>query len=263
MNITPLEIRQKAFETHFRGYDKDEVDAFLLSLSQEWERLNGNMRDHQIRMESTEKELNKLREVESSLFKTLKTAEDTSNNMISQANKSAELQMRETLMNTEALVNDARVLAKDMIDEAEAAIKDSYELMKDQVKALEQDFKALENHRESLISELKSLSASVLERAERSEKQKFDLSVKLDINRSVNLKEVLDPVNQAINNIAKQKTLLEPKTKIQEKNEEIPKKELIEKREEEKAVVQEEVSSEKQSETKDNNNSEKSFFDLD
>ena len=39
MKITPLEIRQKNFEKKLRGYDKDEVSAFLLSLSNEWERL--------------------------------------------------------------------------------------------------------------------------------------------------------------------------------------------------------------------------------
>jgi len=38
MKITPLEIRQKDFEKKMRGYDKDEVNAFLQSLSQEWER---------------------------------------------------------------------------------------------------------------------------------------------------------------------------------------------------------------------------------
>ena len=35
MKITPLEIRQKTFEKAFRGLDKDEVSAFLLTLSQE------------------------------------------------------------------------------------------------------------------------------------------------------------------------------------------------------------------------------------
>ena len=39
MRITPLEIRQKAFEKKMRGYDKDAVDAFVNSLSHEWERL--------------------------------------------------------------------------------------------------------------------------------------------------------------------------------------------------------------------------------
>ena len=39
MKITPLEIRQKAFEKNFRGYNQDEVNAFLQTLSQEWERV--------------------------------------------------------------------------------------------------------------------------------------------------------------------------------------------------------------------------------
>jgi cell division initiation protein len=34
MRVTPLEIRQKTFEKNFRGYQTDEVNAFLLTLSQ-------------------------------------------------------------------------------------------------------------------------------------------------------------------------------------------------------------------------------------
>ncbi len=57
-----------------------------------------------IRLETTEREVNKLREVESSLFKTLKTAEDTGvANTIDQANKTAELILRENQMNADAL----------------------------------------------------------------------------------------------------------------------------------------------------------------
>ena len=39
MKVTPLEIRKKSFEKVFRGYDKDEVNAFLVSLSQAWEKV--------------------------------------------------------------------------------------------------------------------------------------------------------------------------------------------------------------------------------
>ena len=35
MKITPLEIRQKEFAKQMRGYDKEGVDAFLQSLSNE------------------------------------------------------------------------------------------------------------------------------------------------------------------------------------------------------------------------------------
>ena len=42
MNITPLEIKQKTFEKAFRGFEKHEVQAFLASLANEWERLQND-----------------------------------------------------------------------------------------------------------------------------------------------------------------------------------------------------------------------------
>ena len=94
MKITPLEIRQKTFEKKIRGYDKDEVNAFLLSLSQEWERMIDSSKELKYRLEVSENEVKKLREVESSLFKTLKTAEDTGANMIQQADASMKRLMK-------------------------------------------------------------------------------------------------------------------------------------------------------------------------
>ena len=99
MKITPIEIRQKTFERTFRGYDKDEVQGFLQILSAEWERIIDEKKELSIKLESAEREITKLREVENSLYKTLKTAEDTGASMIEQANKAAELQLKETLMN--------------------------------------------------------------------------------------------------------------------------------------------------------------------
>ena len=112
MKITPLEIRQKTFEKSFRGLDKDEVNAFLLSLSHEWERMLDENKETKIKLEQAEKEVQKLRDVESTLYKTLKTAEDTSANVIDQANKTAELHMKEIQISSEAIMNDAKIKAK-------------------------------------------------------------------------------------------------------------------------------------------------------
>ena len=96
MKITPLEIRQKTFEKNIRGFDKDEVNAFLISLSAEWEKLLDEIKETRFRLENSEKEVAKLREVESSLYKTLKTAEDTGANLIENSRKEAELQIKES-----------------------------------------------------------------------------------------------------------------------------------------------------------------------
>ncbi len=167
MKITPLEIRQKAFEKKMRGYDKDEVNAFLQSLSQEWERTLDETKEMRIRLETTEREVNKLREVESSLFKTLKTAEDTGANTIEQANKTAELILRENQMNADALINEAKRRAKNTIEEAESISKQMLAEMEDRLKSLGQHYKNLELHKENLLSDLKRLAHETIDRIDR------------------------------------------------------------------------------------------------
>jgi len=164
MKITPLEIRQKTFEKKLRGYDKDEVNAFLQSMSKEWERMLDEHKELKIRLEGSEKEVQKLREVESSLFKTLKTAEDTGANVIEQANKSAELHLREAQIRAEALMNEAKEKARDMIEQAENEAAKIADEMLEEIKNLETTYKEIESQKGVLISQLKNLSNETLDR---------------------------------------------------------------------------------------------------
>lgn len=182
MNITPLEIRQKDFEKKLRGYDKDEVNAFLQSLSNEWERVLEENKELNIKLDQAQKEVSKLREVESSLYKTLKTAEDTGANVIDQANKAAELHMKETKMNAEALLSESKNKARAMIEQAEMEARQIIEELQDAVKSIEQNHREIENHRQMAIQELKNLSVTLIEKVERntqgSKEFRFDDYVK-------------------------------------------------------------------------------------
>lgn len=175
MRITPIEIRQKTFEKNFRGYEKDEVHAFLLTLSQEWERMMDENKELRIKLESTEREVGKLREVETSLFKTLKTAEDTGANVIDQARKAAELHLRESQLKAEAMMSEAKSKAKDTIEESESRSKQIITEMEDRLKAMVDNYKKLESSREDLLSELKRMASDIMERVERFKNMKdFD-----------------------------------------------------------------------------------------
>ena len=167
MRITPLEIRQKTFERTLRGYDKDEVNGFLLSLSQEWERTIDETKDLRLKLESCEREVAKLREVETSLFKTLKTAEDTGANVVEQANKEGQLMLREAQLQAEAVLNEARDKAKNAIEEADAMSKQWLGEMEDNLKALVIQYKTVEAQRNNLVDDLKRLASEVLDRTER------------------------------------------------------------------------------------------------
>ncbi|MFT6972679.1 MAG: cell division initiation protein [Roseivirga sp.] len=167
MNITPLEIRQKIFEKNFRGYDKDEVTAFLTSLSVEWEKLQDQTKELKYRLEIAEKEVMKLREVENSLYRTLKTAEDTGANMVEQANKTAQLHMRETEMKADALMSEAKHRSRSIIEDAENRAGIIIEDMEDEIRQLEQVFRSLNANKDSVVSELKNLASDIIDKIKR------------------------------------------------------------------------------------------------
>jgi len=175
MNITPLEIRQKEFEKGFRGYDKEDVKAFMNSLSMEWERLNEQCKELKYKLEASEKEVQKLREVENSLFKTLKTAEDTGANMIEQATKTAELHMRETEMKADGLMSEAKNRARNIIEDADAKARQIIDDMEDEIRQLEQVFRSLDANKTALMSDLKMLAEDIFTKIGRHEEFPADI----------------------------------------------------------------------------------------
>lgn len=171
MKITPIEIRQHTFEKGLRGYRTEEVDAFLSSLSQEWERVVGDQRMLKMQFELTEKELNKLKEVELTLFKTLKTAEDTSTQITDQANKAAEQHLAEARRKADEMLADARKKSAMMIQDAQNQARYLKDNILNDLKAMEHDFKAMERYKETLVMQIKTLSANAMDSVDRFEKK--------------------------------------------------------------------------------------------
>lgn len=182
MRITPLDIRQKAFEKNFRGYQIDEVNAFLLTLSQEWERILDENKELRIKLEGTEREVTKLREVESSLYKTLKTAEDTGAHVIEQARQTAELHLKESQMKADAMLHEAKSKAKDTIEESEMRAKELVADMEDRLKSLIDSYKKLETTREDLLNDLRRLGNETIERVERAKQHTKDFDADQHLN---------------------------------------------------------------------------------
>lgn len=171
MKITPLEIRQKSFEKNFRGYDKDEVSSFLVSLSQEWEKIMDEKKELQMKLEQAQKESAKLRDVEDSLFRTLRAAEDTGANMIEQANKTAELILKEAQMNADAMISEAKNKSRNIIDSAENKAKGIMEDLKEDVNTLVDNYEHLVTQREMITRNLKSLANDTMETLKHSQEE--------------------------------------------------------------------------------------------
>ena len=181
MKITPLEIRKKVFEKQLRGYDKEEVNAFLLSLSHEWENALEQIKTFETQLKKSHEEVDNLRDVEASLYKTLKTAEDTGANMIDQAKRAADLHLKETQMNADALLNESKSKARNIIEDAEVRAKQILQSMEHELKELARVYHMLEDHRDGVLNELTNLSTVTLQRVQKvSDNLKhFDIEARL------------------------------------------------------------------------------------
>lgn len=171
MKITPIEIRQHTFEKSLRGYKVDDVDAFLSSLSQEWERVVGESKMLKMQLELAEKELNKLKEIELTLFRTLKNAEDSSSQIAEQANRQAELYVAEMRQKADEQLVVAKKKSAVMIQDAENQARYVRENLSVELKSLEQDFKAMERYKDNLMVQIRALATNAMESVDRFEKK--------------------------------------------------------------------------------------------
>ena len=169
MKISPIDIRQHTFEKGFRGYNADEVNAFLNSLSQEWERVLNEQKMLKMQLEIAEKELNKLKDIEMTLFRTLKTAEESSLQITDKANKAAEKYLEESKQKSDELLNEAKRKAAMLIQDAENQARYIKESMSEGLRNQERDFKAIEKYRDNLIVQLRSLANTTNETVDRFE----------------------------------------------------------------------------------------------
>jgi len=167
MKITALDIRQKTFEKAFRGLNKEEVEAFLVTLSQQWERMGDESRELRLKLDHATQEVSKMREVETSLYRTLKTAEDTGNSITEQAQREAELRIREAQLKAEQLLADARQKARAVVDDAYKQAEKTIAEMQTEVNGLGQQCQGLENQLEGLVRDLQRLAADSLDKVEK------------------------------------------------------------------------------------------------
>jgi len=108
MRITPLDIQQKQFPMKFRGFDVEEVYAFLEVVREEMEDLlreNASLKEQVYRAENQIKDY---KDMESTLRETLMTAQQMVEEYKTNARKEAELLIREAEIKADGVMKEAQ-----------------------------------------------------------------------------------------------------------------------------------------------------------
>ncbi len=108
MRITPLDIQQKQFPMKFRGFDVEEVYAFLEVVREEMEEL---LRENASLKETAQRAENQIKEhkdMESTLRETLITAQNMVEDYKTNARKEAELLVKEAELRSDSMMKEAQ-----------------------------------------------------------------------------------------------------------------------------------------------------------
>jgi cell division initiation protein len=139
MRITPLDIQQKQFPMKFRGFDVEEVYAFLEVIREEMEELlreNANLKEN---VQRADVQVREFKDMETTLRETLMTAQQMVEDYKMNARKEAEL-----------LIKEAELRADEMIKESHEKVIKIHEDITD-MKGIRRHFKEelkrlIENH---------------------------------------------------------------------------------------------------------------------
>jgi cell division initiation protein len=108
MRITPLDIQQKQFPIKFRGFDVEEVYAFLEVIREEMEELlreNASLKESVHRAETQMKEF---KDMEITLRETLMTSQQMVEDYKTNARKEAELLLKDAEHKADGVIKEAQ-----------------------------------------------------------------------------------------------------------------------------------------------------------
>lgn len=175
MIFTPEGIKKQEFKKSFRGFDTEEVQAFLEKLSTEFEALVNENNSFKTELEETKHKLEKFLQIENKLHQTLSEAEQKSIDIINAAqNKSGEiLRLAEE--------KSAEVLQKSR-EEAEK-LKSAVIYLREEKEILITKLKSIINYQAHLL-EMKFEEAG--EDVKEVKKPEFVSNLEININEIVN-----------------------------------------------------------------------------
>lgn len=108
MKLTALEIKQQNFEKSIRGYNTDEVKAFLNLVANEWEHLVAKNRELEKEIDELEDKIKHYQRVEEALHETLQTAKESAEQKLSGARKDARNKIEKAEIEAETIIREAQ-----------------------------------------------------------------------------------------------------------------------------------------------------------
>ncbi|MFZ6031871.1 MAG: DivIVA domain-containing protein [Melioribacter sp.] len=135
MKFTPYGIKNQEFNKSVRGYDRDEVKAFLERLADEFERISNENDRLQKELELKEEQLAEYKKLEKNLQSALLSATETTSKAVDSTKKQTALMIKEAEIKAAQIIEKAKESA-DALREAVIKLREEKKLLIAKLKAM-------------------------------------------------------------------------------------------------------------------------------
>ncbi|PJB00092.1 MAG: cell division protein DivIVA [Ignavibacteriales bacterium CG_4_9_14_3_um_filter_30_11] len=135
MKISPLNIKRQKFSKKIRGFDPDEVEAFLAKLADEFENLQRVNDTLTKELENAKEKLSEYRRIEKNLQDTLLRAQESSSKSIESTKRQSTLMVKEAEVKASQILEKAREDANE-IRTAVLHLRDERDLIVSKLKSI-------------------------------------------------------------------------------------------------------------------------------
>jgi len=135
MKVSPITIKKQEFSKSLRGYDTEEVQAFLDKLADEFDELQKENESIKEELENANSHLAEFRRIEKNLQDTLLKTQDSSAKAIESAKKQTNLMVKEAEIKANQIIEKARENANEIRD-AVIKLREERDLIVAKLKAM-------------------------------------------------------------------------------------------------------------------------------
>ncbi len=135
MGFTPHSIKNQEFSRSVRGYDKDEVNAFLENVSDEFEKLKYENDKMTSEIDLLKDQVNEFKKIEKTLQETLLKAQESSSKAVDSAKKQTSLMIKEAELKAVQIIDNAKE-SSEFIRNAVMKLREEKNLLVAKIKAM-------------------------------------------------------------------------------------------------------------------------------
>lgn len=143
MKFTPFSIKSQEFNRVLRGYEKEEVHAFLENVAEEFDRISTENEKLKKEVDLLNEQLKEFKKIEKNLQSTLLSAQESSAKAFDSVKKQTALMIKEAELKAAQVVEKAK--------ENAASVRDSVLLLREEKNVLIAKLSAIVNSQNELL----------------------------------------------------------------------------------------------------------------